>query len=217
MIRFKRNYPHAFLTSEAKHEIESLRNDLSARGIYVHYVPLAEFGGDTETKDADMVIIYSPNYSSRASDLYYKLADSGSTRTLIYVGSESDIEKCEGTLIYGLNNSLVCGEIVRIFKEEYRFDPAVSEDDELLCELGKPPQVYYNGTKIVLSKSESKIVHFLLTLEPRNLVSKEVIGDYLSLAAGAVPVHIHNINDKSMQTYHDKLIFSRSNRGYFVY
>ena len=219
MIKFKRNYPNVLLTSEDKNEVEAFRNDLSARGVYVHYALLSEFHTAAETVAADMVIIYSPKYSSRASDLYYKLAENNNEKkqTIIYIGAEGDVEKHDNTTIYPNNHSFACSEIVRRFKEDYRFDPAVGEDDELFCELGKPPQVYYNGTKIGLSKSESKIVHFLLTIEPRNLVSKEVIGDYLSLAAGAVPVHIHNINDKSMQTYHDKLVFSRSNRGYFVY
>ena len=215
MIKFKRNYPNIMLIAEDRYDIEPLRAEISSKGIYVHGITLT--GATDELSYADTVIIYSPQYSSRASELYEKLTSNEKVPHIIYVGSETDIAVKDDACILPDNAQLIANEILRVVREDYKIDPVHAEDDEILCELGKPPQVYYNGTKIALSKSEAKIVHFLLTLEPRLLVSKEIIGEYLSLAPGAVPVHIHNINDKSMQTYHDKLIFSRSSRGYFVY
>ncbi len=216
MIKFKKNYPNIIFAKKESADISELRHGLSGAGIYVH---TEDFLSAKDFLDrADMLVILSPDYSSPATSLINYAADNTKIK-ILYIGNEDDIPKdCPADITAVANvNSLIVSEICRIFRETFAFDPSCSEDDEIVCELSKPPQVYYNGTKLLLSKSESKIVHFLLTIEPKVLVSKETIGEYLALAAGAIPVHIHNINDKSMKSYHDKLIFSRSGRGYFVY
>ncbi len=213
MIKFKKNYPNIVFAKNDSEDISELRHELSGFGIYVHTVNFEE--AKECLKDAAMLIILSPSYSESASSLINCAAENKGVK-ILYIGSDGDVSNENITVVANVHSSIV-SEIVRLFKETFTFDPACSEDDEITCELSKPPQVYYNGTKLLLSKSESKIVHFLLTVEPKMLVPKETIGEYLALAAGAVPVHIHNINDKSMKSYHDKLVFSRSGRGYFVY
>lgn len=216
MIKFKKNYPNIVFVKNDSEDISELRHELSGFGIYVHTVNFEE--AKECLKDTAMLIILSPSYSESAASLIKCAAENKGVK-ILYIGSDGDVPSestADITVIANVHSSIV-SETVRLFKETFTFDPACSEDDEITCELSKPPQVYYNGTKLLLSKSESKIVHFLLTVEPKMLVPKETIGEYLALAAGAVPVHIHNINDKSMKSYHDKLVFSRSGRGYFVY
>ncbi len=216
MIRFKKHYPNILFVKSDDADISELRHELSGAGIYIHTSSFAD--AKDSVKDADMLVILSPDYSSDAVSLINYAADNAGAR-MLYIGRDDDVPQdcpAEITVIANVQSSII-SEISRIFKETFTFDPICSEDDEIVCELSKPPQVFYNGTKLMLSKSESKIIHFLLTVEPKVLVPKETIGEYLALAAGAIPVHIHNINDKSMKSYHDKLVFSRSGRGYFVY
>lgn len=214
MIKFNRHYPRVIFTSESSYDIDSLRSELSMCGIYITVVPLTEAAAAVDS--AEIMFIYSPEYSSRAKALVESLPKK-EMPAVVFAGSADDIDPECNALVIPADNGSICATLCDIFKETFKLDPLHAEDEEIICELTKPTQVYYNGTKISLSKSETKIVHFLLSLEPRTLVSKEVIGEYLSLAPGAVPVHIHNINEKSMQAYHDKLVFSRSSRGYFVY
>ncbi len=216
MIRFKKHYPNILFVKGDTADISELRHDLSGAGIYIHTDSFE--GAKENVRNADMIVILSPDYSSSAVSLINYAAENSKVK-ILYIGSDGDVPENTGadiTVIANVHSSII-SEISRIFKETFTFDPSCSEDEEIVCELSKPPQVYYNGTKIMLSKSESKIIHFLLTVEPKMLVPKETIGEYLALAAGAIPVHIHNINDKSMKSYHDKLVFSRSGRGYFVY
>ena len=215
MIKFKKSYPTIIIASKDSSGIDELRHELSSKGIYFHY---ADFTAAKElVSTADILVVISPQYSSPATSLLNYVKDQSPSHEIIYAGSESDVPYKEGVRIIPAIRSSLIIELERTLKDIFNFDPIYAEDDEIICELVKPAQVYYNGTKLLLSKSEAKIVHFLLCVEPKHLVSKETIGEYLDLAAGAVPVHIHNINDKSMKTYHDKLIFSRSSRGYFVY
>lgn len=215
MINFKKSYPTIIIASKDNTGIDELRHDLSSKGIYFH---AADFISAKElVSTSDVLVIISPQYSSPATALLNYIKDHAPSHEIIYAGSESDVSNQDGIRIIPAIRSSLVNEIERTLKDKFNFDPIYAEDDEIICELVKPAQVYYNGTKLLLSKSEAKIVHFLLCVEPKHLVSKETIGEYLDLAAGAVPVHIHNINDKSMKTYHDKLIFSRSSRGYFVY
>lgn len=216
MIKFKKHYPNIIFAKKESTDISELRHELSCAGIYVHTETFLTAKDSLDR--ADMLVILSPDYSSPVTSLINYAADNTKIK-ILYIGNEDDIPRgCPADITAIANvNSLIVSEVCCLFRETFAFDPSCSEDDEIVCELSKPPQVYYNGTKLMLSKSESKIVHFLLTIEPKVLVSKETIGEYLALAAGAIPVHIHNINDKSMKSYHDKLIFSRSGRGYFVY
>ena len=215
MIKFRKKYPIIIFASDGNTNIDELRHELSDVGVYIH---TADFVSAKELlPNADLLIVYSPVYSSPATALL-NFADSNCADVrIIYIGQASDAQENEKTDVIPPITSAIISEVSRIIKETFDVDPAYAEDDEIVCELVKPAQVYYNGTKLLLSRSEAKIVHFLLTVEPRLLVSKETIGEYLALAPGAVPVHIHNINDKAMKNYHDKLIFSRSCRGYFVY
>lgn len=215
MIKFKKTYPRIIFTAEKNADISELRHGLSGIGIYVHS---ADFSSAKELlPDADVVVVYSPRYSSPATAFLNYVDDKSADTKIIYIGQAADVRYNEKIDVVPPITSAVISELLRVLKETFVFDPAYAEDNEIICELSKPPQVYYNGIKLLLSRSEAKIVHFLLTLEPRLLAPKETIGEYLALAPGAVPVHIHNINDKAMKSYHDKLVFSRSSRGYFVY
>ncbi len=215
MIAFKKNYPVILLAADERTSIDDLRHELSGSGIYFHAVNLTE--AKKLFPKADVIIVYSPEYSSPVRSLTDHISDSEKDIKAVYIGDARDITESEKIMVLPPNFEAVVTELTALLRESFNFNPTYAEDDEIVCELIKPAQVYYNGTKIMLSKSEAKIVHFLLTVEPKTLVPKETIGEYLALAPGAVPVHIHNINDKSMKTYHDKLIFSRSSRGYFVY
>ena len=215
MIKFRKDYPVILLAADEKTNTDELRHELSGSGIYFH---TSDFNGVKENIDTvDIIIIYSPIYSSPAKALTDYVSDNAKNAIIIYVGEPYDINESERVTVLPPMPDTAVSELMTILKETFKIDPSYAEDEEIVCALGKPAQVYYNGTKLLLSKSEAKIVHFLLTVEPKMLVPKETIGEYLALAPGAVPVPIHNINDKSMKTYHDKLIFSRSSRGYFVY
>ncbi len=214
MVKFRNGYPTIIAVSDAE-DIDSFRMALCNVGIYIS-------AGDTNfakehINESDILIIFSQNYSSRITELLYSIESAEKMPKIIYVGSENDLPKKDGITVMPYIPSTVANEMYEILTECYHFDPKTAQDEEILCELIKPAQVYYNGTKLFLSKSEARIVHFLLTVEHMSLVPKETIGEYLLIAPGAVPVHIHNINDKSMKSYHDKLIFARSSRGYFVY
>lgn len=222
MIRFKKNYPTILLASDEAAVTEAVRHDLSATGIYCHTYGFND--AKEHLEDADILVVISDEYSSPAVSLLDAASKNGNV-SIFYSGTPSDVEGISGVQVIphtgtpGVSgdSAAIAAELSKLMGEKYKLAPAYAEDDEIVCELTKPAQVYYNGTKLPLSKSEARIVHFLLTVEPRFLVPRETIGEYLSLAPGAVPVHIHNINDKSMKIYHDKLIFSRSSKGYFVY
>ena len=222
MIRFRNNYPVIILATDGKSDLTALRHDLSGTGIYCHTFDFNE--AKNHLSGADVLVVVSDMYSSPAASLIHTASQTG-TASVLYVGSPADVKGAENVSVIcsagggsaNDDNSYIASALSELMREKYKTAAYYAEDDEILCELTKPAQVYYNGTKLPLSKSEAKIVHFLLTVERGSLVSKEVIGEYLGLAPGAIPVHIHNINDKSMKIYHDKLIFSRSSRGYFVY
>lgn len=225
MIRFRKNYPAIIIASSDGSSTATLRHDLSSGGIYSHVFDLATAKDNIDA--ADVIIILSDEYSSPA----VALIDEASKKeglSVFYCGDPADVASVSdvknltviphsGSAGSSGDSAVIAEAVTKIMTEKYKISPIYAEDDEIICELTKPAQVFYNGTKLPLSKSEARIVHFLLTVEERFLVSREIIGEFLSLAPGAVPVHIHNINDKSMKIYHDKLIFSRSSKGYFVY
>ena len=73
MISFKKKYPFILLIADEKTDIDEVRRALSGVGIYFH---IADF---TCAKDllpsADMIVIFSPQYSSPAKALTDNISD----------------------------------------------------------------------------------------------------------------------------------------------
>ena len=204
-------YPHIIIAYAAEPEALKLKRQLRKRGIFTE---ISDFDGILKLKTPpELVIILSKSYSSRAyAALLYVRSRLPGCKTFV-IGDTSDYTNVDidssGSYTLADKGNCISDEISRLTG----FDFTYAKRSKTASDLSDLPLVYFRGTRLFLTETESQIVHLLAVIDDICLPI-ERIAAYVDLAEKSVSSYVSSINNTSRLLTGENMIFNRRKQGY---
>lgn len=191
-------YPHIIIAAAIEPEAFKLNKKLRLRGIFTE---ITTFEKVLKLKESpDLIIVVSKSYSSKAyaALLYAKARLTGTKTLLIGDASEYTNVDIDSVISYTIANKDNCisNKIIDICGQNLSF----AKYGYLTSDLSDTPFVYFRGTRLLLSDSESQILHAVISFSENfdvGYVPNSVIASCFCVLEKSVTSYAAGINQKA--------------------